>query len=1266
MTRQSRKPVTGTALSLAMDCMGYRRLLHTAEHNEDDYTVFGSPSAVSFGDKASVNDNSDTESEGEGGEIVAMADDDFRHRKHLRCNGGVREHADSVAERYSTDMGSLDYPIHKQKHRIVRKDQAHDVVKETTALFEAIRRGKWDLAKSLLKSGCVSYNTTVEEVLCSDKPRTVLPLELVQTWTTIRLTNGELIWKRLVIHEALAKEAPTDLLYKVFELYPSAVRFADSDGNMPLHLALKYNADSDVVQMILQEHLGALESKNGKGRLPLECVSADSSPMRGQVLQRYVHSAKHVASGNVNNLKHDVAVVTKSIEAAKSELRLAKVELVMMKEQYRHHAERKTKEESGMKNEVLRLRAELEILRTEREQLVAEKQRWADQSLRREDDSDETASCPSARKNGAPSWFEEEFNQVADELAHTSLFSQNRSRKSIRDEVFSRDLHCSEETKDKPDMKIHESATNTSEDEENEEEGEEETGTMSVAESDLSAKSHAEKDQNRLLKVQDIASGIAAHEYQRSLLSLINSNDDNDSELFGKLCEETSPLDSLAIEEIKHSSSAGFTPEESTKTEEEALAGKIPAAPQISEENTVTKTPQNATKQASRQSVGDLLSKTTRLVEDLESTRLGERIRSRRKKASEKRSEESCISSGLIVDIPIISREAETFDCLQRERRSPRSTSSAEELYARPKSTRASELIELASGPRERKNRPRKKTAEKEEEIYGESRKRTGDLKRPPLRKARDLLVEAAKEPLCSTGIEREIQMASTRRKNDIFDELGKGTRDTTVGDLTLMVCDLTPKIRNTSWRTNITGNIPATATIPILGETTQPRKANLTTKPPENIPVASPKQKTGERTNTNENVSSPAKMSRLKEITRHQTKALSSENLRDIPSIPRQQNKVTKANANEELPTINRLSKPTETTHQKSSALSIKLPEDIAVDPMDHNTIRKSETKEEVPTPARFSNLEDSKQHQKALLSIELPKEKLSHPLQKVRSQQKNKSLFAKIADDFRDEVLFSTKTQENEKKQAKKHDSGLSEKKKEQIMDDDKRETKRNESMKSFEFGASWEEKVSSTKTDDRESQKQLLTVLWKSNAMATDYDTDTSDGNKDTERCYGGKNGDRKDDRSSLINVETTKGWKMRINGQNSTRQAPEQRMDLDSELRYECTDKRELEYSLDMFEETAEVALSETAKRAYHHSTTVGSPRQNYCSDGSRIKIKRDLWAVTSSEQIEILAAAQQESFESSIPSARSIATPAELHDSRWILRKDSTYGYSSIA
>lgn len=75
--------------------------------------------------------------------------------------------------------------------------------------------------------------------------------------------------RQLPLHAAISHLAPLSIVKLLFNLYPSAIRLPDSDGNLPLHLAFATNS-KNVSAFLLQEYPDASTQANTTGDLPME------------------------------------------------------------------------------------------------------------------------------------------------------------------------------------------------------------------------------------------------------------------------------------------------------------------------------------------------------------------------------------------------------------------------------------------------------------------------------------------------------------------------------------------------------------------------------------------------------------------------------------------------------------------------------------------------------------------------------------------------------------------------------------------------------------------------------------------------------------------------------------------------------------------------------------------------------------------------------------------------------------------------------------
>jgi hypothetical protein len=103
-------------------------------------------------------------------------------------------------------------------------------------------------------------------------------LTQARTWIVRRERgSGVLKWRMLPIHFALTYQAPFEVVSRLYHLYPGSVRCRDHRGMLPLHICFFRGGEDRVLELFLDVFPDALNVKDDKGRLAIECTPQDGS-----------------------------------------------------------------------------------------------------------------------------------------------------------------------------------------------------------------------------------------------------------------------------------------------------------------------------------------------------------------------------------------------------------------------------------------------------------------------------------------------------------------------------------------------------------------------------------------------------------------------------------------------------------------------------------------------------------------------------------------------------------------------------------------------------------------------------------------------------------------------------------------------------------------------------------------------------------------------------------------------------------------------------
>jgi hypothetical protein len=205
------------------------------------------------------------------------------------------------------------------------------------------------------------------------------PAEQAGTWVT-KYVNGKVNWSQLPLHLALVCGAPYEVIVKLVELYPAALKCTDDQHMLPLHLALRYDADDATIDFLLEKFPDAVNAKGKNKRTAVECALRSGNEIRGRILNVFVEKTKSRLSSEVINerskLKKLIATLTEENEKIFGELEtqygvISKLNKDLAKTAFELDSAKKDKED--MEEELLRQVLELETANTELETEMKDK-----------------------------------------------------------------------------------------------------------------------------------------------------------------------------------------------------------------------------------------------------------------------------------------------------------------------------------------------------------------------------------------------------------------------------------------------------------------------------------------------------------------------------------------------------------------------------------------------------------------------------------------------------------------------------------------------------------------------------------------------------------------------------------------------------------------------------------------------------------------------------------------------------------------------------
>ena len=172
----------------------------------------------------------------------------------------------------------------------------------STDLFKAIQDKRWENTMTLIES-----NSTE-----------------VRQWTTHKDCDGEVVWKRLPIHEACINNAPVYVIGSLIRAYQEGAKGADLNKRLPLHHVAVHGGKLDVIELLLTAYPDSLEKKDSFGKTPIKCLksptpsdfsthcakmealSKDPSFYKDTVLRKLKANASKIRDLEVEELKEEL------------------------------------------------------------------------------------------------------------------------------------------------------------------------------------------------------------------------------------------------------------------------------------------------------------------------------------------------------------------------------------------------------------------------------------------------------------------------------------------------------------------------------------------------------------------------------------------------------------------------------------------------------------------------------------------------------------------------------------------------------------------------------------------------------------------------------------------------------------------------------------------------------------------------------------------------------------------------------------------------
>lgn len=143
-------------------------------------------------------------------------------------------------------------------------DTNESIEENKTLLMKNIKRKRWTEALPILQSD---------------------PSQ-AKEWTTHRDGDGDIVWRRLPIHEACINGAPIHLLKLLIKAYSEGPKQPDQSHRLPLHHAAVHAANTDVIELLAQEYPDSLHIEDNFDKTPIKCLQCPTQGIDSNAMYR--------------------------------------------------------------------------------------------------------------------------------------------------------------------------------------------------------------------------------------------------------------------------------------------------------------------------------------------------------------------------------------------------------------------------------------------------------------------------------------------------------------------------------------------------------------------------------------------------------------------------------------------------------------------------------------------------------------------------------------------------------------------------------------------------------------------------------------------------------------------------------------------------------------------------------------------------------------------------------------------------------------------
>jgi len=187
---------------------------------------------------------------------------------------------------------------------------------QATPLFRTILRKNWHAVLFYLRTGSFTFSLLGSVDMAAVKEQT-------QTWVAKRDINGEELWRQLPLHAAICYGAPRNVIEKLIEIEPDALKSPDNFGNLPLHLAFIFGANDTITACLMKAFPASLHVMNYEGLQPIQCsneICSHSFQSKAELFGALSDYTRAVAENDPCKLAEQLQDVKRQLKAVNDTL----------------------------------------------------------------------------------------------------------------------------------------------------------------------------------------------------------------------------------------------------------------------------------------------------------------------------------------------------------------------------------------------------------------------------------------------------------------------------------------------------------------------------------------------------------------------------------------------------------------------------------------------------------------------------------------------------------------------------------------------------------------------------------------------------------------------------------------------------------------------------------------------------------------------------------------------------------------------------------